>query len=110
MEGVPGVVFFHKDGNYLADLLGVRIHGYIEPVPGVPPTASHLRDLVERLKGTSGAIIYATFHPEDGPQFLAKSLGWKAHRLQVEVGAGADVNAYLAHIDRWVAAIASGKP
>ncbi|HSK09633.1 MAG TPA: zinc ABC transporter substrate-binding protein [Vicinamibacterales bacterium] len=109
VDGVEGVLFFHKDANYLADLLGVTILGYIEPVPGVPPTASHLRDLVTRLKGTSGTILYATYHPAEGPDFLAKSLGWPAHRLQVEPPADADGAAYLAHIAGWVDAIASAK-
>ncbi len=29
--GAPGAVFFHKDANYLAQLLEVKILGYIEP-------------------------------------------------------------------------------
>ncbi|MBP1635653.1 MAG: periplasmic solute binding protein [Acidobacteria bacterium] len=108
--GVPGVLFFHKDGNYLADLLKVQILGYIEPIPGVPPTASHLKELVDRLKGTRGAIAYAVFQPSDGPDYLAKTLGWPVQRLPLEPAVDADLNAYLAHIDRWVAAVASAKP
>jgi len=107
--GAPGAVFFHKDANYLAQLLEVKILGYVEPVPGIPPPASHLRDLVARLKGTRGVIIHATFQPDEGPQFLAKSLGWKVAALPLEVGLEADTSAYLAHIDRWVAAVASAK-
>jgi zinc/manganese transport system substrate-binding protein len=107
--GAPGVIFYHKDANYLAQLLGVRILGYVEPVPGIPPPASHLRDLVSRLKGTRGVIIHATFQDDDGPQFLAKNLGWQVARLPLEVGLEADAAAYLAHIDRWVAAVAGAK-
>ena len=107
--GAPGAIFFHKDANYLAQLLDVQILGYVEPVPGIPPTASHLRDLVSRLKGSRGVIIHATFQPDEGPQFLAKSLGWKVVRLPLEVGLEAGSAAYLAHIDQWVSAIASAK-
>ena len=107
--GVSGVLLFHKDVNYLADLLGVPIVGYIEPIPGVPPTASHLRDLVARLKGTRGIILYATFQPSDGPQYLAKNLGWPMQRLQLEPPPDAGLDAYLAHVERWVTAIASAK-
>ncbi len=107
--GVAGVLLFHKDANYLADLLGVPIVGYVEPVPGVPPTAGHLRDTVARLKGTRGVILYTTFQPSDGPDYLAKNLGWPVQRLQLEAPADADLNAYLAHLDGWVAAIASAK-
>ena len=109
VAGAPGAVFFHKDANYLAQLLDVKILGYVEPVPGIPPIASNLRDLVTRLKGTRGVIIHATFQADEGPQFLAKSLGWKVVRLPLEVGLEADGAAYLAHIGAWVAAIASAK-
>lgn len=103
--GAPGAVFFHRDANYLAELLGVPILGYVEPIPGIPPTASHLRDLVDRLKGRPGVIISTTFHPAQGPGFLARSLGWPSHRLQLEVDLDADGAAYLVHIEKWVAAL-----
>lgn len=108
--GAPGVVFFHKDGNYLARLLNVPILGFVEPLPGIPPTAAHLKSLVDGLKGRKGVILYNTFHSADGPAFLSKNLGWPAKRLQLEPPLDADGRAYLDHIGQWVAAIASAKP
>jgi zinc/manganese transport system substrate-binding protein len=107
--GSPGVVLYHKDVNYLANLLSVPILGFVEPLPGIPPTASHLRGLVERLKGRSGVILFNSYHSGDGPQFLARELGWKAFQLQLEVDSGADTAGYLNHIDRWVSAVASAR-
>jgi zinc/manganese transport system substrate-binding protein len=106
-SGAPGVVFYHKDGNYLAGLLDVPILAYVEPLPGIPPTASHLREVVQRLEGKKGIILYNTYHPKDGPRFLAKSLGWEERQLQLEVDLGADGDAYLDHVDAWVNAVAS---
>jgi zinc/manganese transport system substrate-binding protein len=103
--GAPGVVFYHKDGNYLAAFLGVPVLGWLEPLPGIPPTASHLRDLVVRLKGAKGVIIYNSFHPKDGPGFLSRQLGWKAVQLPIEVPLDATGAMYLSHIDQWVQAI-----
>jgi zinc/manganese transport system substrate-binding protein len=108
--GAPGVVLYHKDANYLAALLGVPILGYVEPLPGIPPTAAHLQGLVRTLSGRKGVILYNTFQSGDGPSFLARNLGWKAQQLQLEVDLGAAGQAYIDHIDRWVTAIASGKP
>ena len=108
--GAPGVVFYHKDGNYLAAFLGIPVLGYVEPLPGIPPTASHLRDLVGRLKGSRGVILYNSYHPSDGPGFLARELGWHAVQLQLEVPLDATGTAYLDHIDRWVTAITSAAP
>ncbi len=104
-QAAPGVVFYHKDGNYLAAFLGVPVLGWLEPLPGIPPTASHLRGLVERLKGTKGVILYNSFHPKDGPEFLSRQLGWKAVQLQIEAPLDATGGTYLVHIDQWVQAI-----
>ena len=107
--GAPGVLAYHKDINYLTELVGVPILGYVEPLPGIPPTASHLQDLVQGLKGKKGVVLYNTFESSDGPDFLAKHLGWTARELQLEVDLKADGAAYLSHVDEWVAAIASAK-
>lgn len=108
--GAPGVVAYHKDVNYLTALLGVPVLGYVEPVPGVPPTATHLKDLVARLTGRRGAVVYTTYQSAAGPEFLARNLGWKAHRLQLEVALDAGPEAYLDHLGTWVAAIAGARP
>lgn len=105
----PGVLPYHKDVNYLLSLLGVPILGYVEPLPGIPPTAAHLRDLVERLKGRRGVVLYNSYHSGDGPAFLARNLGWSAQQLQLEVDLAADGRAYLDHVGKWVTAIAKGK-
>jgi zinc/manganese transport system substrate-binding protein len=107
--GAPGVVLYHKDANYLAVFLGVPLHGWLEPLPGIPPTASHLRGLVDRLRGSRGVILYNTYHPKDGPEFLSRQLGWKAVQLPIEVPLDATGATYLAHIDQWVQAISGAK-
>jgi zinc/manganese transport system substrate-binding protein len=106
----PGIVFYHKDGNYLAALLDIPILGYVEPLPGIPPTASHLRELVQRLSGRRGVILYNSYHSSNGPDFLARNLEWPKAQLQLEVALHSDAKGYLEHIERWVAAIASAKP
>jgi zinc/manganese transport system substrate-binding protein len=108
--GAPGVVLYHKDANYLAVLLDVPILGFVEPLPGIPPTAAHLQGLVRALSGRKGVILYNTFQSGDGPDFLARNLGWKARQLQLECDLGSTGGQYLDHIDRWVSAVASGKP
>jgi zinc/manganese transport system substrate-binding protein len=103
--GAPGVVLYHKDSSYLAALLGIPVLGYIEPIPGVPPTAAHLSDLVRRLTGSKGVVISTTFQPRDGPEFLRRNLGWSTTQLPLEVPVEADGQVYLDHIDRWARAM-----
>jgi zinc/manganese transport system substrate-binding protein len=106
-KGAPGVVLYHRDVNYLAAFLSVPVLGYIEPVPGIPPTASHLRDLVQRLSGSRGVILHSSFQSSEGPEFLARNLGFRRVQMQLEVSLAADGEAYLEHIDAWVKALVS---
>jgi zinc/manganese transport system substrate-binding protein len=103
--GATGVVFYHKDGNYLAAFLGVPVLGYIEPLPGISPSAAHLRALVSRLAGTRGVIVYNSYHPREGPEFVGRQLGWKTAQLPVDVPLNATGATYLDLIDQWVRAI-----
>lgn len=105
-----GVVLFHRDLNYLAAFLDVPVLGYIEPIPGIPPTASHLSDLVQGLAGTKGVILHTSFQPRDGPEFLARNLGWARTQLQLEVPLDADGTDYIGHIDAWVDALVGSEP
>lgn len=107
--GAPGAVLFHKDGNYLLALLGIPVQGYVEPVPGVPPTASHLQSLASKLKGQRGVILYHAYQPARGPQALAASLGWKTAVVPLEPAKDADAAAYFQLIDQWVEALAAAK-
>jgi len=108
--GLPGAVTFHLDINYLLDRLEVPHLGMLEPVPGVPPTAAHLKSLTENLAGKRGIVLFTSFQPERAPNSLARALGWKTARLPLEPPLDADGNAYLQHIDRWVGALESSRP
>lgn len=107
--GAKGILAFHKDVNYLAALLGVPVLGYVEPLPGIPPTASHLSELTGRFKGQKGVILYTDYQPGQGPEFLSRNLGWPKTRLPLEPAIGASAEEYFKLIDRWVDGVASGK-
>ncbi|MDD3519309.1 MAG: metal ABC transporter substrate-binding protein [Chromatiales bacterium] len=107
-KSAPGVVFHHQDGDYLAAFLGVPVLGYIEPLPGIPPTARHLQALVQSLVGRKGVILRAEFAPPQGAGFVARATGWPSHALPLEPPLDADTNQWIAFIDRWVQAIATG--
>ena len=107
--GAGGVVLYHKDANYLMALLGIPVLGYVEPLPGIPPTAQHLSELIGRLKGRKGLVLFTDYQSSQGPEKIASALGWKATRLSIEAGTKADAKAWLEMIDAWVRAAASGR-
>ena len=68
------VVGDHDLWPYLARRYGVRVLGYLEPSPGVPPTAKHLSELVNEMNERDARIILTVhyFDPRHA-QFVADS-------------------------------------
>lgn len=108
LSDAPGAVLFHQDANYLLYRFDVPLLGFLEPVPGVPPTAAHVKSLIDRLAGQRGVILYTSFQPEQAPESLARQLGWPTARLGLEPPLDATGADYIDHIDRWVEALAAG--
>lgn len=106
----PGAVLFHQDANYLFYRFDVAVRGFLEPVPGIPPTAAHIKSLTDQLAGDSGVVIHTTFQPEQAPNALGRALGWPVRRLSLEPPVDANGEDYIAHIDAWIDAIASAVP
>ncbi len=108
LRDAPGAVLFHQDANYLLYRFNVPLLGFLEPVPGIPPTARQLKTLLDSLAGRDGVVLYTTFQPAQAPEALANQLGWPTARLSLEPPLDATGADYIAHIDSWVEALASG--
>ena len=108
LNNPPGVVSFHKDVIYLLDRFKVPFWGTLEPVPGVPPTASHIRSLITELNGKTGMVLSTTYQPEQASASVAEALGWGQVRLPLEPPLDADGNGYLEHMQRWIDAMVAG--
>jgi len=89
------IVVHHKSWAYLEDWLGLVEVAQLEPVPGVPPTASHLSELLAKL-GTDGHgadfIIRAPFQDEKPSAWLSKRTGIPELMLPLTVGGSDDAN------------------
>lgn len=106
----PDAISFHKDVVYLLARFDAPYRGTLEPVPGVPPTAAHLRDLIERLRGTTGVVLSTPYQPAQAADTVAEALGWRQARLPLEPPLEADGDGYLAHMQRWIDALAPAGP
>jgi zinc/manganese transport system substrate-binding protein len=54
------VVAYHRLFEYLAREFGFQIIAYVEPKPGIPPSAGYLAELVELIKRSKPDAILAT--------------------------------------------------
>jgi len=95
------IVVYHEDLDYLEEWLPVEIVGYLEPAPGIPPTARHLRSLVSDLEGTEGTVLYAEFQPPRGAEFLERNLGWPTHAVPLDPPADSALEGYLDLMTTW---------
>lgn len=87
------LVSHHRGFTYLADWLKLDIVADIEPKPGIPPTASHLAELVERLAPNPPAgIVRTPYTDAKASQWLSDRLGVPAIVLPFTVGGNPDAN------------------
>lgn len=99
---------YHRSWTYFADAFGLEVVATVEPVPGIPPTARHLAELVQLAKARKvGLLLQEPYFSSDASQFLARQCGVRA----VVASSACDTDAagsYLAHFDHVLAALAGG--
>lgn len=104
------VVFtYHRSWSYFADAFGLEVVDTVEPVPGIPPTARHLAELVSKAKARQvKVLIQEPYFASDGGRFLERQAGV---RPVVQATSCADITAgsYLRHFDELLAALAGGR-
>jgi len=72
LKGTP-LVAYHKNFSYLNAWLGLRELGELEPKPGLPPTASHLNDLLAQLqRDPAKVIVLAAYNDPRGGDWLSE--------------------------------------
>ncbi len=100
---VKEVITYHQSWTYLADAFGFAVSGTVEPVPGIPPTAKHLQELVTLIGGHKvPLLLYEPYFSDDAGDFLKRQTAIHVEKVSPscdDVAAGS----YLAHFDRIVA-------
>ena len=86
-KGSPLVVY-HNTWPYFMERFGFAVLGFLEPQPGIPPTARHLQELTRIMKEkTAKVIVKEIFHESRAPKKLAKETGASILTLDTETGA-----------------------
>lgn len=81
------IVVHHKDWRYLFDWLGIEEAAALEPKPGVPPSTSHLADILTSLKANPAKmIIYTSYQDSKAANWLSERAHIPAVQLPFTVG------------------------
>jgi zinc/manganese transport system substrate-binding protein len=97
-------VAYHKYFGYLAGEFGFQVLGYIEPKPGIPPSAAHIEELIETMKTEKPVAILVT--PAYGmreAEFLSSKTGVKVIVLPHDVGSLQGTDDLISFWDKVVA-------
>jgi zinc/manganese transport system substrate-binding protein len=85
LKGMPIVV--HHKNVYLSNWLGMREVGTLEPRPGLPPTATHLSELLAALaRDPARAVVRAAYHDPRAAEWLAERAKIPAVTIAFTVG------------------------
>jgi zinc/manganese transport system substrate-binding protein len=80
-------VAYHKYFEYLASEFGFQIIGYLEPKPGIPPSAAHIEELIQLMKKEKpDAILVTPAIGKEEAEALSSKTGIKVIALPHDVG------------------------
>jgi zinc/manganese transport system substrate-binding protein len=103
------VVTYHKSWSYVAHWLALEEVGYIEPKPGIPPTANHTAQLVELMKKVGvKLVIVESFYPNTMARFVADNGKARLVAAPSNVGATPAIKTYFDLVDAVLAALKGG--
>lgn len=92
---------YHKLFEYLAAEYGFKITGYIEPKPGIPPSAAYIEDLIVRTKAARPDGIMTTgYYGKKEADTIALKTGVKVIALPADVGAMPGTDDWFSFMDK----------
>lgn len=101
------VVAYHDSWPYFAHRFGVNIDVFLEPKPGIPPSPSHLTDVIQKMKELHiKAIIVEPYHDRRIAEKVARSTDAKVIDFSQFPGGIPNTDNYVALIDQLVKRLA----
>lgn len=93
-------VAYHRYFEYLATEFGFQIVGYIEPKPGIPPSAGHIEKLIEDMKSSrpDGILVTPSYGMKEA-EFLGEKAGVKVIVLPQDVGSMKGTDDWFSFMD-----------
>jgi zinc/manganese transport system substrate-binding protein len=98
------VVTYHRSWPYVTRWLGLVEVGYVEPKPGIQPSASHIAQLIGTMKSEGVKVLFLEpFYPHNIVDLVASKAGAKVQVVPSDVLATPDVKDYFSLVDTLIA-------
>ncbi|HSC35861.1 MAG TPA: metal ABC transporter substrate-binding protein [Thermodesulfobacteriota bacterium] len=100
------IVSYHKNLEYLSDWAGFKEIGFIEPKPGIPPTPSHVAELIKKMKSMDVKLVIASnYYPQKTPSIIAEQTGAAFLSIPTQVEGQDGIDTYFDLFDAIVGEI-----
>lgn len=94
------IITYHKTFSYLAHRFDLQVIGALEPKPGIPPSPTHINNLIPLMKYEGVKIILAeSFRERKTPEFVAAQTGAKVVIVPIMPGGVKGVEDFIALFD-----------
>src|SRR6266581_9163005 len=101
------VVAYHDSWPYFGHRFGLNIDIFLEPKPGIPPSPSHLAEVIAQMKSQQiKAIIVEPYHDRKIAERAASATGAKVVDFAQYPGALPNTDTYIKLIDALVSRLA----
>jgi zinc/manganese transport system substrate-binding protein len=98
------IVTYHRSWPNFVEHFGLNVIGYVEPKPGIPPTASHTVALMQAMKAQQIRIILVEpYFDVKTPQTIARGTGAEVVVMPPSVGGVPQIKDYIGLFDYDVA-------
>jgi len=99
-------VAYHKYFEYLAADYGLKIVAYVEPKPGIPPSAGYIERLIETIKETRpDGILLTPYYGRRETDFLTQKTGVRSIVVPHDVGATPGATDWFSFMDQTLSAL-----
>ncbi len=103
------IIAYHKNWAYFAGVFGLEIAGYIEPKPGIPPSAKHVQYMINLIREQNiRLMLVASYFEKKSPQMIESKTGIKAVYLPLFVNPDMGIEDNFKLVDCWIDQVLSG--
>lgn len=97
------IITYHKNWSYLSNTFGFEVLGYIEPKPGIPPSAKHVQNMIEMIdKQDIKLMIVASYFEKKTAQMIEEKTGIKALYMPLFVHGLPGIDDSFELMDYWI--------
>lgn len=101
------MVCYHKEWDYFSREFQAPCIDYIEPKPGIPPTPSHVQEVITEMKERHIPVLFSgNYYDRSQIEEVAARTGARAVIVPGNVGGAPGVETYFDLIGLWVSELA----